>query len=190
MTQSERTMREYMSFADEKPFLDKAFERKLEDEDRLRYADVVEPKEPERAEWLRLGVALHARGTEDAAVRARFLELCRSMDYAYVNLLFRDVVLNCGDADAKRDGRRVRFSFYCPKRWETLAPTESDGVRFCEHCNEQVHYVTTIQEAELRAKAGDCIALRKELSDGGVQEDVLGRPDPTRDWGKRLFPRE
>jgi hypothetical protein len=36
---------------------------------------LVEEKDPERAEWLRVELALHSRATEDPAVLERFIEL-------------------------------------------------------------------------------------------------------------------
>lgn len=187
MAPEERSMIDYLRLPDERPFLDKAFDHKLGDEERVAYADLVEKKDPERAEWLRLGIALHSHGTEDPAVRKRFLELIKYVGYDYAHVFFRELILNCGQPDAKSQGQRVRFAFRCPKRWETLAPTESDSVRDCQVCHERVYYCGTITEAESRARSGECIAIPKELSDGGETTLVLGRPDPVGDWAERIF---
>lgn len=188
MAEQQRRLTEYLNSDAERPYIHKAFAHALGDADRLAYAQLVEQTDPECAEWLRLEVALHAQATDDPAVLARFLELARKIGLDYANVLLRDVIMNCGSDDARQSAKRVRFTFACTKRWETLAPTDSESVRFCQQCNERVYYCNTIADAETRAFAGHCIAIPKPLSDGGgMQEDVLGRPDPVRDWADRLF---
>lgn len=178
---------DYLGFDDERPFIHKAFEHALRDADRLAYAKLVEERDPERAEWLRLEVALHARAADDPDAIARFIALAREIGLDYANLLLRDRIMNCGSEGARAEPPKVRFAFTCSKRWETLAPTEAEAVRFCQHCEERVHYCDTVADAETRALAGQCIAIPKQLSDGGVESLVLGRPDPVRDWADRLF---
>lgn len=187
MTQVQSRISEYLSSEDERPFINKAYARSLGDADRLAYAKLLEDRDPARAEWLRLEVALHSRPAADPAVIARFIELGRQIGFDYANLLLRDVIMNCGSDGARRERPRVRFLFACPKRWETLAPTESDSVRFCQQCKEQVYYCDTVADAETRALAGQCIAIPKQLSDGGVESHAMGRPDPVADWAGRLF---
>lgn len=179
---------DYFRRDDERPFLIKADEGTLGDDDRMGYAALVEEGDPERAEWLRLDVALHTRAAGDPAVIARFVELSRIIGFEFANALFRDRILNCGIGEAKDGGPRVRFAFKCPKRWETLAPAESESVRFCQHCKEHVYRCDTVADAESRARAGQCVAVPKPLTDGGVESLVLGRPDPLGDWSRRLFP--
>jgi hypothetical protein len=67
------------------------------------------------------------------------------------------------------------FLFICPKNWETLNPTEQDGVRFCGVCNEQVFLCETDEEMIAHAKAGHCVA--KFLpTDRTPEFHVVGRP--------------
>lgn len=181
-------MIDYLRYDDERPFLNKAFDHELGDDDRILYAKLVEEKDPERAEWLRLEVALHSRATDDPAVLARFLELARKIGFEYANTLLRNTIMNCGSEGAKKEAPRVRFAFACPKRWQTLAPTEAGSVRFCQHCKEHVYHCDTAAEAAARARAGQCIAIPKHLSDGGTESAVLGRPDPVGHWTQRVFP--
>lgn len=35
--------------------------------------------------------------------------------------------------------------------------------------------------------ARQCIAIRKQLTDGGIESLVLGPPDPVREWARHLF---
>jgi two-component system, cell cycle response regulator len=179
---------DYWRHDDERPFLHKAYDDELGDADRVLYAKLVEERDPERAEWLRLEVALHSRATDDPAVLARFLELGRKIGLDYANLLLRDRIMNCGSEGAKRAAPRVRFAFACSKRWETLAPTDAESVRFCQQCKEHVYQCNTVAEAASRARAGQCIAVPKSLpSRAGVSEQ-LGRPDPLMEWADHLFP--
>lgn len=185
--QAQPRITDYLSLDDERPFLHKAFAGALGDADRLAYAELVERRDPERAEWLRREVALHARATDDPAVLARFIALAHKIGLEYANLLLRDMIMNCGSETARKEPRRVRFAFACSKRWETLAPTDAESVRYCQQCQERVYYCDTVDDAEQRAFAGQCIAIPKRLSDGGVETHQLGRPDPVRDWAGRLF---
>jgi hypothetical protein len=55
------------------------------------------------------------------------------------------------------------FRFQCPKTWNELSPTASDGVRHCGVCDCDVFFCTTDEETIEHAKAGHCIA--RELPD-------------------------
>jgi hypothetical protein len=177
---------DYLELEDERPYLLRAWEDKLGDEDRIAYAAVVERRDPARAQWLRLELQLHAQATSDPQVLARFIALGKQIGMDYANLLLRESILNCGKAHGEPP--RVRFAFACPKRWHTLLPTVDATVRLCQHCNETVYYCGDVATAAERARAGQCIAIPRELSDGGVESLVLGRPDPVGDWAERLFP--
>lgn len=178
---------EYLQSEDERAFIHRAYAGTLGDEERLAHALKIEATDPDRAEWLRLEVALHSRAADDPAEIARFIELGRRIGFDYVNILLREVIRNCSSAEARKGGPQVRFAFQCPKRWETLAPTADATVRFCQLCQENVYYSETIDDAEDHAFAGRCIAIPKPLSDGGVDDLVLGRPDRARMWADRLF---
>lgn len=179
---------DYLASDDERPFIHKALDERLGDDDRLAYARLVEARDPGRAEWLRLEVALHARAADDPAVIARFIALAHQIGLEYANLLLREKIMNCGSEALRKEPRPIRFAFACSERWQTLAPTELEAVRFCQRCEERVYHCDTIADAETRAFAGQCIALPRALSDGGgVDEAVLGRPDPVREWAGRLF---
>ena len=114
-------------------------------------------------------------------------ELARKIGLDYANLLLRDRILNCGSERAKKAAPRVRFAFACSKRWETLAPTDAESVRFCQQCKEHVYHCNTVAEATSRARAGQCIAIPKPLSERGVASEQLGRPDPLMAWVEHVF---
>ena len=71
----------------------------------------------------------------------------------------------------------VEFETVCPRRWERLAPTETEAVRFCGACAREVFLCETDRDALAHARAGHCIAKpAPDLSGldlGGLR---LGRP--------------
>ncbi len=191
MTTKPRSIFEYMSDEAERPFFLAAFEGKLDDAKRAAYAQVLDSRDPIRAEWLRLEMQLHATATRDVEVHQRFRELSRSIGYEFSRTFRRNDVLNCGGA--RNEPRKVRFAVICEKRWETLLPTENAGERHCNACNSSVYHCSTLKEAETHAYAGHCIAVSYDLVDkgaGGGYRNAVGRPDPVRYWSDKLFPDE
>lgn len=182
---------DYLREEDERPYLIAAMDGKLDDTGRLAYAKLVEHRDPLRAEWIRLEVQLHSQGSADVNVHQRFLELGRHLAYEYRRIMRHVDILNCGKGAT--EPRRVRFSFICNKRWETLLPTENAGERHCNACNSRVYQCATVREAEMHAHAGHCIAVSYDLVDkaaGGGYRNAVGRPDPIGDWRDKLFPEE
>lgn len=191
MTKQVPSLFDYLSIEDERPFLLAAMDCKLDDAGRIQYAKLLENRDPIRAEWLRLEVELHQHATGDTSVHRRLAELGRQLNHDFKRFLRRENIINCGNA--KNEKPRVRFSFVCDKRWETLLPTEQDSVRHCNECKSNVHYCHTVREAEAHARAGNCIAVPILLTDqaaGGNYRNAVGRPDPIGDWGDRLFPND
>lgn len=188
MATKPRSMFEYLNDETERPFLLKLFNRQLDDAGRAEYANVLDTRDPKRAEWLRLEMRLQARATNDETEHQRFRELSRAVGYDFLRLMRRNDVLNCGNA--VNEPRRVRFAFICDKRWETLLPTENANERHCNACNMRVYHCSTVNEAQARAVAGHCIAVSHELVEkaaGGGYLNAVGRPDPVRDWAENLF---
>jgi uncharacterized protein (TIGR02996 family) len=191
MTINPKTLFEYLSDETERPFLLAAFDGKLDDTQRLAYAQVLDSKDPARAEWLRLEVQLNAKPTADVAVHQKYAELGRQVGSDFRKMVRRNDVLNCGKG--AKEPRHIRFTFICDKRWETLLPTENPNERHCNACNERVHHCQTVPEAERHARAGHCIAVSYALVDkaaGGGYRNAVGRPNPIGDWAEQLFPNE
>jgi uncharacterized protein (TIGR02996 family) len=191
MSTRPRSLFEYLNNEEERPHLLAAIDGKLDDAGRLAYAQVLDHRDPLRAEWLRLDVQLHNQGTTDVDVHRRYMELGRQFGYELLRILRRKDVLNCGKGAS--EPRRVRFSFICDKRWETLLPTESPGERHCNACSSRVYQCSTVREAETHALAGHCIAVSSNLVNKASGRDyhaVVGRPNPVADWGDKLFPEQ
>jgi uncharacterized protein (TIGR02996 family) len=62
--------------------------------------------------------------------------------------------------------RCLSFELECPKRWDGLAPTDRDAVRHCGDCQQQVFFVTSIDEARARGARRECIAIDAAVSRG------------------------
>lgn len=162
--------------------------------DLLRYAKFLRGRDEDRAEFLQLLDVLSrpdapAGSVQERQVRYRELLGLLAPFQLWVQLVQRvDRVLNCGAAPAAP--AVVRFRYRCPNRWETLAPTDESGVRYCEECRRNVYYCDSAETAARRARQGDCItvpaALTQELADD-VTKDVMGRPDVLECWGARVF---
>jgi len=191
MSTKRRTIFEYLSDEAERPYLLAAMDGKLDDAGRLAYARLLDDRDPLRAEWVRLEVQLHNQATANPDVHGRYVELARECGGDYMRMMRRNSVLNCGKD--KTEPRKVRFTFVCEKRWETLPPTENSRERHCNACDSRVYHCATVPEAELHARAGHCIAVSYDLVDkaaGGGYRNAVGRPNPIADWGEKLFPEE
>jgi uncharacterized protein (TIGR02996 family) len=191
MTTKPRSIFEYLNDESERPYIIAALEGKLDDPQRLAYAELINDRDPARAEWIRLEVRLNAEATEDQAIHRRFAEVRRTIGADFVRFMRRKDILNCGSGS--KEARQVRFSFLCERRWETLHPTEEASVRHCNSCDSRVYQCTTVPEAEAHARAGHCIAVSSDIVDkaaGGGYRNAVGRPDPVADWGRKLFPEE
>lgn len=139
-------------------------------------------------------------GMSEAELRQqRLRELAAELGTDWLAVTSRLPVENCPTRrkeTARRDLDRPPFQFLCDRRWQDLRATEDGTVRFCEGCQQQVHYCGTIGEARDHAEEGHCIAI--DL--GIVRRDrdlrppasmmVLGRPSPDflREEEERLKP--
>lgn len=68
----------------------------------------------------------------------------------------------------------IKFQKKCPRLWENLRETESESIRFCESCNQDVYYVKTDEEALHHAEQRHCIA--KENLERPDYPLVMGKP--------------
>jgi hypothetical protein len=100
-------------------------------------------------------------------------------------------IRNCGSGAEERS--LVRFAYDCPRTWESLAPTNDAAARHCTTCERLVHLCGSKDEAEERARRGDCITLPAAEWTRISQEltqSCTGRPDPIAMWAERVFPDE
>lgn len=155
------------------------------------YLRWLEQRGDPRAEVLELALAL-ADGDGGDEKRARLRELLQSVELAWWRLVQpAPQVFNCG-SEAVRDGpARVRFTFECPRSWETMEPTGRQDVRRCDGCGENVYDCAEIGEAAVHAQLGRCIRVPREVTTplySQLTRMMLGRPDRPALWAAKLFP--
>ncbi len=147
------TVAEWQPCETELRFVEMIEQRPQIDDDRIVYADWLEQTGAiERAEFLRIQIELRTVRDIDDRTRTlgdRMHELSRTVDSRWRMVVARPAIENCD----------VRFELRCPKRWDGLVATEDAKVRYCNGCHRQVHYVTTLEEANRRAKGNECVAV-------------------------------
>jgi hypothetical protein len=52
-----------------------------------------------------------------------------------------------------------RFSFLCPKTWQSLESTDTEEIRFCRTCQKNVYWCKTPAEVQAYGEKGRCIAV-------------------------------
>ena len=175
---------------DEADFLRRLLENPADDTVRLVYADWLDERGGEenaaKANFLRLTARLLEpavpEGTHDE-LRKRMQPLAAKLPTDWLAVVSRLQVEQCGAKRAEeRRGRRISllFDFVCDKRWDELAVTSDNGVRFCGKCKEHVHYCDTITEAREHAQQGHCVAVDlgiiRHKHDLSPPLSFLGRP--------------
>jgi hypothetical protein len=77
------------------------------------------------------------------------------------NTLFSEVVDQKEKSElALQDEIRCAFKFKCPLTWNELAPTEDRAVRFCSHCESNVHWVDNEAQLLKFVQEGNCVAYK------------------------------
>ncbi|WP_166827833.1 hypothetical protein [Thalassoroseus pseudoceratinae] len=51
------------------------------------------------------------------------------------------------------------FRFRCPNRWESLEPTETSDVRYCEECDQRVYFCRSDDEIATHVELRHCVAF-------------------------------
>jgi uncharacterized protein (TIGR02996 family) len=124
---------------------------------RVVYADWLEGRgELARAEFLRIQDRLIGTSPDDPDFRAgaaRLEELARGIDLEWRFAVGRPAIEGC-----------LAFQLACPKEWGSLAITARDDVRFCDACERQVFYCDSIEQAQIHARLGDCVAVDPGIS--------------------------
>jgi uncharacterized protein (TIGR02996 family) len=151
---------------------------------RAVYADWLEEHAPElatpkarflrtTAAWAELPAADENRKILEQGLQTLAVELPNQW-LAVVSCL---PIENCRAGEKTVDDLRRESPFYfvCDRRWEDLRATDSDQVRFCEACSEQVHFCSTQAKARKHARQGHCVALSPELL---RQPGDLAPPEP------------
>ncbi|MCI0702035.1 MAG: TIGR02996 domain-containing protein [Planctomycetia bacterium] len=179
---------------DEDDFLRKLLENPADDTTRMVYADWLDERGDDqsklKAQFLRVTVRLMGpiqRHGWRSARKKELQQLAAKLPTEWLAVVSRVRVENCPRARAKQTEEfaghyGIRFSFICEKRWDELTATdENTTMRFCEGCQQLVHYCETIDQAREQAWQGHCVAVSLGvIREGGDLEPTrwltLGRP--------------
>jgi uncharacterized protein (TIGR02996 family) len=144
-------------------FLRKLLDNPADDTVRLVYADWLDdqddPTAKPKSQFLRLTVKLGEPGRKPGWRKGRRKELqplAAQLDPNWLAVVSRLRVENCA---AKRASVARQFDFLCDRRWDELTPTSDGAVRFCDSCQNNVHYCDTIMAARDHAWQGHCVAV-------------------------------
>ena len=138
---------------------------------RLVYADWLDERNDPRGAFVRLEreyIALPPADKRRAELATQLRGLARTLDRAWLRIVSRPAVENCGAEDA------FKMAFECPKRWDQLQPTDNPRVRHCDACQQSVHYCDTIVEARAKAGRSECVAIALPVR--RVPGDMQSRP--------------
>ncbi|MCE9568270.1 MAG: TIGR02996 domain-containing protein [Planctomycetes bacterium] len=154
---------------DETGFLRKLLEDPADDTTRLVYADWLDERggslSTAKSQFLRITASLleQNRSAHWRKLKRKELQpLAATLPTDWLAVVSRLKVEQCGNKRAiapEHDQVRELFDTVCDKRWDEMIPTDSDTVRFCERCQEAVHYCDTIVTAREHAQRGHCVAV-------------------------------
>lgn len=144
---------------------------------RLAYADWLEEQGDElsllKADYLRTDEAFHElpeENTEERNVHTLYLrEIANGLPVEFKATVAR-VQLEQPDF--------VGWAFQCPQKWEKLTGTSIPDVRYCDVCNSNVVYCSTLATAQEQSAAGRCVAvdLQVRRSEGDLLPPIDYRP--------------
>lgn len=150
---------------------------------REQYADWLEAQgEVDKAGFLRAQVAMITLSTSDPGFHDAAREVTRLIartDTGWRARVAQTSLTNC-----------YSFLVKCPRRWDSLDPTDNPTVRNCDACRRQVHYCLTQEDLSLHAAAGDCVVVDLALDTRPlVPEPTMGvvmrpQPEPVGWWGR------
>ena len=139
-------------------------------------------------------VAFDLDESKVASLRDELRVLLTEVGSLWQSAVFPLDIRNCGVPGPAADPR-VRFDFRCARVWETLRATEAPDVRACDACAQPVYRCHTHEEADRRARRGECIAVDPALTastEPPMEGLVIGMPrrlEENTSWSERLFGR-
>jgi hypothetical protein len=92
--------------------------------------------------------------------------------------------------------KNCEFAYQCPRAWEQLDATATDGERYCDSCQRTVHLCEDDSTLNRHVVAGHCVAVedksRGEMLVGQVSPagppQRLAEPPPKRFTGLKIAP--
>lgn len=82
---------------------------------------------------------------------------------------------------------RCRFKFICARKWQDLESTESEDVKFCNHCEQSVYLAKTMEDFDRFAEERKCTYWAGSKNGRGPYSEMelvgaLVLPDSDRDY--------
>ena len=75
--------------------------------------------------------------------------------------------------------RNCTFGFKCSKKWETLNETINEGIKFCENCQREVHFIEDLVSLEEAIGLNRCVAISMPSEKNKVIKEVtVGMVNP------------
>lgn len=68
---------------------------------------------------------------------------------------------------------RCPLEYSCAKTWDELEATDKPNIHFCKECSSEVYFCKTVEEFDLKAEQGMCVAYC--VVEAGT-EIVIDRP--------------
>ncbi len=172
--------------------------RKNPDNDsyRLVYADWLEENGSvkqagylrEEIAWRQSGPNLSKRKREKN--RKQLATLREGIDFGWLLTMDRPPIELCDIAEEQASRNRpnhsqVKFQLECPKQWDKLQSTTEPKVRYCNECEQNVHYCETMSEAFECALSSQCVAIpitikrrKGDLPRGELLMGLIIPPEP------------
>lgn len=137
---------------DEHRFLQAILDNPNDTEAQHVYADWLEERGADaKATFLRL---MMARDVDDEDQSGRLRLLSSRVPTDWRATISKLIVENCTHGP-----ERIDFDFVCSLKWQDLAATNDPNVRHCHECKKSVFFCATIDEARMRARVRECVAV-------------------------------
>ena len=62
------------------------------------------------------------------------------------------------------DNIKCRFEFICDRHWDELDSTDSENIRYCNHCSQSIFLAKTVEELDILAREKKCAFFRPDSS--------------------------
>ena len=70
--------------------------------------------------------------------------------------------------------RNCIFAFKCSAIWDELEDTNDASIRFCQHCQKEVHYCADDEELVIAVRLNRCVAIEKNPGDKWPENVDMG----------------
>ena len=68
--------------------------------------------------------------------------------------------------------RNCIFGFKCTQKWNELDVTQNKGIRFCNDCQKEVHFIEDLVSLEEAIILNRCVAINAPSEKHGVAKEI------------------